>query len=210
MASSTSKGKAMHTKRFLLRNSGMICFNQTWATNWPKSDSSSPVTFSKLKRSHAGSEKSYDNDDAEEISAAQVFHNTIKVKAEIGQVTGDLILGFEEVLVLTTEGDMIWTCSQISWDCGGKHMITRFFTIHCPALLVIQGWPAVLFIVRIHFLFQISHKYQVIFWIPVGPQYPIPTRSDLTSISDVLRVPDLHRVWRRFRRWLQNQTDYFL
>ena len=45
-----------------------------------------------------------DDDDNEEISAAQVFHDTIKEKAEIGQVTGDLILSFEEVLVLTPRG----------------------------------------------------------------------------------------------------------
>ena len=63
-----------------------------------------PGNFSKLKGSDAGSDKSDNDDDAEEISAAQVFHDTIKEKAEIGQVTGDLILSFEEVLVLTPRG----------------------------------------------------------------------------------------------------------
>jgi len=65
-----------------------------------------PGTLTKLKGSagsDAGSQKSDDEDD-EEISAAQVFHDTIKEKAEIGQVTGDMILSFEEVLVLTPRG----------------------------------------------------------------------------------------------------------
>jgi len=66
-----------------------------------------PGTLTKLKGSvgsDAGSQKSDDEDDEEEISAAQVFHDTIKEKAEIGQVTGDMILSFEEVLVLTPRG----------------------------------------------------------------------------------------------------------
>ncbi|TFK33013.1 structure-specific recognition protein-domain-containing protein [Crucibulum laeve] len=64
-----------------------------------------PGTHSKLKGSgsDAGSQKS-DDEDEEEISAAQVFHDMIKDKAEIGQVLGDLILSFEEVLVLTPRG----------------------------------------------------------------------------------------------------------
>lgn len=43
-------------------------------------------------------------DEGEEISAAQAFHNTIKERAEIGQATGDIVLSFEEVLVLTPRG----------------------------------------------------------------------------------------------------------
>ena len=65
-----------------------------------------PCNFSKLKGSDAGSEKSDDDEDAEEISAAQVFHDTIKEKAEIGKVTGDLILSFEEVLTPRGRYDM--------------------------------------------------------------------------------------------------------
>ena len=63
-----------------------------------------PGTISKLKGSgsDAGSQKS-DNED-EEINAAQVFHDTVKDRAKIGQVHGDLILSFEEVLVLTPRG----------------------------------------------------------------------------------------------------------
>jgi structure-specific recognition protein 1 len=66
-----------------------------------------PGTHSKLKASGSdGSQKSdaEDNEDEEEVPAAQVFHDMIKDKAEIGQVTGDLILSFEEVLVLTPRG----------------------------------------------------------------------------------------------------------
>ncbi|KAF8799548.1 hypothetical protein BYT27DRAFT_7201427 [Phlegmacium glaucopus] len=46
----------------------------------------------------------------------RIYHDTIKTKAEIGQVTGDLNLSFE-VLVLNVDGsrdDMIWTGSPIS------------------------------------------------------------------------------------------------
>lgn len=65
-----------------------------------------PGTISKLKGSDAGSQKSdaEDNADEDEMSAAQVFHENIKEKADIGQVTGDIILSFEEVLVLTPRG----------------------------------------------------------------------------------------------------------
>ncbi|KAF5360634.1 hypothetical protein D9756_004991 [Leucocoprinus leucothites] len=57
---------------------------------------------SKATGSDAGSQKSDDEED--EVSAAQVFHDTIKEKAELGQVSGDLILSFEEILVLTPRG----------------------------------------------------------------------------------------------------------
>jgi structure-specific recognition protein 1 len=58
-----------------------------------------------------GSQKSDAEDEGEEgggggeeISAAQAFHNLIKERAEIGQAAGDIILSFEEVLVLTPRG----------------------------------------------------------------------------------------------------------
>lgn len=57
---------------------------------------------SKATGSDAGSQKSDDEED--DVSAAQVFHDTIKEKAELGQVSGDLILSFEEILVLTPRG----------------------------------------------------------------------------------------------------------
>lgn len=42
-----------------------------------------------------------DEDPEEETSAAQAFHDMIKEKAEIGQVSGESIVVFNEVLVLT-------------------------------------------------------------------------------------------------------------
>ncbi|KAG5646520.1 hypothetical protein DXG03_003287 [Asterophora parasitica] len=60
-----------------------------------------PGSHTKLKGSGSDDEG---NDDEDEISAAQVFHDTIKDKAVIGQEPGDLILSFEEVLVLTPRG----------------------------------------------------------------------------------------------------------
>ena len=62
-----------------------------------------PGTTTKERASDAGSQKS-DNEDEEEVSAAQAFHDAVKEKAEIGQVAGDIILSFEEVLVLTPRG----------------------------------------------------------------------------------------------------------
>ena len=64
-----------------------------------------PGTHTKVRGSDAGSQKSdAEDEDEEEISAAQVFHDAIKDKAEIGQVTGDIILSFEEVLISTPRG----------------------------------------------------------------------------------------------------------
>lgn len=65
-----------------------------------------PGSHTKLKGSgsDAGSQIDAEEDEDEEISAAQVFHDLIKDKAVIGQEPGDLILSFEEVLVLTPRG----------------------------------------------------------------------------------------------------------
>lgn len=63
-----------------------------------------PGTQTKGRGSDAGSQKSDDEDDGEEISAAQAFHDLVKEKAEIGQVSGDIILSFDEVNVLTPRG----------------------------------------------------------------------------------------------------------
>ncbi|KAK1216887.1 FACT complex subunit [Marasmius sp. AFHP31] len=62
-----------------------------------------PGTMSKFKGSDAGSDAEIENDD-EEISAATVFHDMVKEKADIGKVMGDMVLSFEEVLVLTPRG----------------------------------------------------------------------------------------------------------
>lgn len=63
-----------------------------------------PGVMSKMKGSEDGSQKSDAEGDDDEVSAAQVFHDNIKETADIGQVTGDMILSFEEVLVLTPRG----------------------------------------------------------------------------------------------------------
>ena len=63
-----------------------------------------PGTRTREPRSDAGSQKSDAEDEGEEMSAAQAFHNTVKERAEIGQAAGDIILSFEEVLVLTPRG----------------------------------------------------------------------------------------------------------
>ncbi|KAF8132194.1 structure-specific recognition protein-domain-containing protein [Mycena galopus ATCC 62051] len=63
-----------------------------------------PGVISKMKGSDDGSQKSDAEGDDDEVSAAQVFHDNIKETADIGQVTGDMILSFEEVLVLTPRG----------------------------------------------------------------------------------------------------------
>ena len=62
-----------------------------------------PGTQAKSSRSDGGSQES-GAEDEEEISAAQAFHNAIKERAEISQAAGDIILSFEEVLVLTPRG----------------------------------------------------------------------------------------------------------
>lgn len=61
-----------------------------------------PGTITKLKGSENGSDN--EDEDEDDLSAATVFHDNIKERAEIGQGTGDLILSFEEILVLTPRG----------------------------------------------------------------------------------------------------------
>jgi structure-specific recognition protein 1 len=63
-----------------------------------------PGTRNKLKGSDGSQKSDNEDNDDDEVSAAQVFHDMIKEKAEIGQVSGDMILSFEEVLVLTPRG----------------------------------------------------------------------------------------------------------
>lgn len=59
-----------------------------------------------------------DDEEGEEISAAQLFHDTIKEKADIGQVTGESIVIFHEVLVSTPRG---------RYDI---HMFPNFLRLH--------------------------------------------------------------------------------
>ncbi|KAF9077522.1 structure-specific recognition protein-domain-containing protein [Rhodocollybia butyracea] len=59
-------------------------------------------TQSKLKGADAGSGE--EDNEEEEIGAAQVFHDMVKEKASLDQVSDDIIMLFEEVLVLTPRG----------------------------------------------------------------------------------------------------------
>ena len=44
------------------------------------------------------------DEEGEEVSAAQAFHDAIKEKAELGEVVGNMVVTFEEVLVTTPRG----------------------------------------------------------------------------------------------------------
>jgi structure-specific recognition protein 1 len=59
-----------------------------------------PGTHTKEDSENKGS----DDEEDVETSAAQAFHDTIKEKAEIGQVTGETLVSFDEVLVTTPRG----------------------------------------------------------------------------------------------------------
>ena len=130
-----------------------------------------PGNFSKLRGSDAGSEKSDDGEE-EEISAAQVFHDMIKEKAEIGQVTGDLILSFEEVLVLTPRGrydmDMFPDFLRLR---GKTYDYKVLYQSIARLFLLPKDDQHVLFIVCS--LFQISHWYPLTFEFQLGLSTPI-------------------------------------
>ena len=63
-----------------------------------------PGQSTRARGSDAGSNKSDAEENEDEVSAAQAFHDAVKEKAELGHVSGDIILSFEEVLVLTPRG----------------------------------------------------------------------------------------------------------
>jgi structure-specific recognition protein 1 len=109
-----------------------------------------PGSISKLKGSDAGSQKSDDENDEEDISAAQAFHETIKERANIGQITGNMILSFEEVLVLTPRGrydmDMFPEFLRLR---GKTYDYKILFTSISKLFLLPKDDQHVLFIVRI-------------------------------------------------------------
>ncbi|KAF8754913.1 FACT complex subunit SSRP1 [Rhizoctonia solani] len=63
-----------------------------------KADQTSCLRFVSMFRAPKG-----DGDD-EDVSAAQAFHDLIKDKADIGQVTGDVLVSFSEVNIQTPRG----------------------------------------------------------------------------------------------------------
>ena len=63
-----------------------------------------PGQHQKEAGSDAEDEEKVEGEVEDETSAAQAFHDTIKEKAELGEVSGDLIINFEEILVLTPRG----------------------------------------------------------------------------------------------------------
>ncbi|CAK9786975.1 SSrecog-domain-containing protein [Cutaneotrichosporon oleaginosum] len=66
-----------------------------------------PGKSKKSKGSDAGSddeEETEKDEEGNDISAAEAFHNLIKDKADLGATTGDSIVVFEDVLVLTPRG----------------------------------------------------------------------------------------------------------
>ena len=86
----------------------------------------------------------------EEMNAAQVFHDMIKEKAEIGQVTGERIalfadvnvttprcarqhiLSFKPLIIFITEDALTLTCSKISSGCEGRCTTTRSSILPLP------------------------------------------------------------------------------
>lgn len=140
-----------------------------------------PGTHTKLRGSDAGSQKSdAEDEDGEEVSAAQAFHDAIKEKAEIGQVTGDLVLSFEEVLVLTPRGrydvDMFLDFLRLR---GKTYDYKILYSSISRLFLLPKDDQHVLFIVSLS-LFS---------------RHDIPTMSSLVSVrqSDKVR-PDIS-IW---------------
>jgi structure-specific recognition protein 1 len=139
-----------------------------------------PGTINKLKGtgSDAGSQKS-DNEDEDEISAAQVFHDTVKDRAKIGQVHGDLILSFEEVLVLTPRGrydmDMFPTFLRLRGKTYDYKIVYQSIS---RLFLLPKDDQQVLFIVSLISALQPS----CLTFRPAWSQYTHPPRSDPLSI----------------------------
>jgi len=90
--------------------------------------------------SNAGSNKlDAEDDDVDDVSAVHAFHEAIKERAELGHILGDIILSFEEVLVLTplprvvtmfdTLPDYLHLCGK-TYDCKIVYSsISRLFLL---------------------------------------------------------------------------------
>lgn len=142
-----------------------------------------PGTHTRSARgSDAGSQKS--DDEEEEISAAQAFHDAVKDKAEIGQVAGDIILSFEEVLVLTPRGrydvDMFPEFLRLR---GKTYDYKVMYASISRLFLLPKDDLHVLFIVRQYrsrmtFCSQFTHSYH-----SARPQYSYQTGTDTLPVS---------------------------
>ncbi|KAJ1303350.1 hypothetical protein OPQ81_011545 [Rhizoctonia solani] len=69
----------------------------------PKSKKGRPDELTEIRFYVPGTHEG-EGDDGEEVSAAQAFHDLIKDKADIGQVTGDVLVSFSEVNIQTPRG----------------------------------------------------------------------------------------------------------
>lgn len=106
-----------------------------------------PGTATKKEQDEEGEDKSVDGSDAEEHNAANLFYETLKDKAEIGQVAGDTIATFLDVLHLTPrlvhqkatnycgeiandllEVASMSTCMRLLFDCVVKPTTTKSHT----------------------------------------------------------------------------------
>ena len=105
----------------------------------------------KTVRTEDGSEKQ--EEDVEEVSAASVFYEQLKDKADIGQVAGEAIVSFSDVLFLTPRGRYDIDMYPLSLRLRGKtydykiqyKQIERIFALPKPDdlhhLLVLQIDP---------------------------------------------------------------------
>ena len=72
------------------------------------------------------------DEDGNEISAAEAFHNIIKDKADIGALVGDSIVVFEDVLILTPRWVIIHQmCNVLKWMCTEDDTRWSFSTTLC-------------------------------------------------------------------------------
>ena len=106
-----------------------------------------PGVATKAEKGEEGEDKSDDGEDVEEQNAANLFYETLMDKADIGDVAGDTIATFLEVLHLTPrsaspqclcfndptdssiEDDSISTCTRLLSDYAAKPTTTRSRTI---------------------------------------------------------------------------------
>ena len=142
-----------------------------------------PGTINKLKASgsDAGSQKSDNEDEDEEINAAQVFHDTVKDRAKLGQVHGDLILSFEEVLVLTPRGrydmDMFPTFLRLRGKTYDYKIVYQSIS---RLFLLPKDDQQVLFIVCYLFYANLWNIRLNVY--KAWPEHPDPPRSDTLSV----------------------------